>query len=315
MSQDHWALVGAAPLLSEAAATLLATEKAARMPGIAPTPDFVAQIRAASAAMGAARKAALQVRLQVSAASAAVGGVPVVRVAPIGGARPDRRMLYLHGGAFVFGEAHDTGSMLLASRYGAEVISIDYRLAPEHPFPAGLEDGEAVYRALVADGATEGLVVVGMSAGATLAATLLSTAQSEGLPPPAAAVLLTPGADLKVIGDSLEANDGRDPVLTWTDQLDKALQAYLGDRDAAEPRISPARATYAPGYPRSLIVTGTRDFLLSPCVRLYWAMRRGGVEAELRLWDGMWHGFTFTPDLPEAEDCLGEIADFLGWSR
>lgn len=311
---SHLAAVGAAPFLSPEAQAQLLRESPARLTGIEATPEIIGQIRKAGQAMMAARKAELQATLGVTVRDDMIGGVSVVRIAPTGGARRPERILYIHGGAFIFGDAQDTGAMLLASRFGAEVISIAYRLAPEHPFPAGLEDCETVYRELAAGAWDAGLIVVGMSAGATLAATMLSTAQAEGLVLPAAAILLTPGADMQAIGDSLEANDGRDPVLTWTDQLDKALAAYVGEHDPADPRISPARAAYGPGYPRSLIVTGTRDVLLSPCVRLYWAMRRGGVEVDLRVWDGMWHGFMVSPDLPEAAACLADIEAFLGWA-
>ncbi|MFD1189070.1 alpha/beta hydrolase [Phenylobacterium conjunctum] len=306
--------VGAAAFLSPEALAQLEQETPARLAGVDLTPALAAQIREMGRAMGAQRKADLQARFEVEVQRIEIAEIPVVRVRPREGHTQDRRILYLHGGAFAFGEAHDTGAMLLARRFGVEVLSVEYRLAPEHPFPAGLEDCEDVYRELAWGGGAKGLAVVGMSAGATLAATMLSSAQAEGLDMPDAAILLTPGADMKAIGDSLEANDGRDPVLSWTDQLDKALAAYVGEADPEAPRLSPSRATYAPGYPRSVIVTGTRDVLLSPCVRLYWAMRRGGVEADLRVWDGMWHGFMFSPDLPEAKACLDDIAAFLGWA-
>ena len=306
--------VGAAAFLSREAQAHLAQEKPARLSGVDLTPALAAQIREMGRAMGAQRKADLQARFDVEVEPIQIADVPVVRIRPVGARAQSRRILYLHGGAFAFGEAHDTGAMLLASRFGVEVLSVEYRLAPEHPFPAGLEDCETVYRELAWGGEVRGMAVVGLSAGATLAAAMLSRAQAEGMYLPDAAVLLTPGADMKAIGDSLDANDGRDPVLTWTDQLDKALAAYVGDADPADPRLSPSRASYAPGYPRSLIVTGTRDVLLSPCVRLYWAMRRGAVDVELRVWDGMWHGFMTNPDLPEAGECLDDVAAFLGWA-
>lgn len=301
---------GADAFLSAEARAYLETTQPGRFPGVAVTAETMAFIRKLSDDAGRARLDGLLASRRVTFKDAARGGVSVVEAVAAEPEATPRRILYLHGGAFVMGAAGDAGAVLLADLFRVPVTSVAYRLAPEHPFPAGLEDCLTVYRDLAASMDARDIVVVGMSAGAALAAGMLLRARAEGLAMPRAAILLTPGADCAAIGDSLDANDGRDPVLTWTDQLDKALAVYVGDADPAHPELSPSRADYRGVWPPTLIVTGTRDVLLSPCVRLYWRMRRDGAPVDLRVFDGMWHGFMFAETLPEAAACLADIRAF-----
>ncbi len=224
--------------------------------------------------------------------------------------RDDTTIVYIHGGAFVFGQPDDTGALLIAHHTERRVVSIKYRLAPEHPFPAGFEDCRAVLRALASE--NREYAVIGMSAGANLAACAV-LAEREHMPRlPQSITLMTPASDFTNFGDSMDFNDGRDPILTWENQLDMALDAYVGDHDITAPSISPIFGNYDAQWPRTLIVTGTRDLLLSSCVRLHRAMRAQQAPVELRVWDGMWHGFNYVYDMPEALECWAEIKAFMG---
>ncbi len=218
---------------------------------------------------------------------------------------------YIHGGAYVFGDSVDLTAMLMADALGLPVWSIGYRLAPEHPFPAGFDDAFAVHRELGRRFDPRRTVSFGVSAGGSLLASMLLRARDEGVPLPRAVALFTPWSDIAHIGDSFASNEGRDPVIKWRDQLDKSARAYVGRADPRSPSISPVHADFARGFPSTLITTGTRDLFLSHCVRLYWAIERAGGAAELRVWEGMWHSFQSVPDIPEAIECRARVAAFL----
>ena len=190
------------------------------------------------------------------------------------------------------------------------VYSIEYRLAPEHPFPAGLDDCMAVYKTLEDRLRSGNVVVFGGSAGGGLALAMLLRAKEDGLPMPAALGLFSPWSDLSRTGDSYFANEGRDPVLRWGGNLEYFAAAYAGDRDRKDPLLSPIHGDYD-GFPPTLIVTGTRDLFLSNAVRLSRRMRLAGADAELRVWESMFHGFDLMPGLPEGEQAHAEMADFL----
>ena len=128
---------------------------------------------------------------------------------------------------------------------------------------------------------------------------------------PAATALVTPWSDIRHVGDSFDSNNGRDPVITWKRQLDDAARVYVRGADARSPAISPVFGDFGPGFPPTMITTGTRDLFLSHSVRLYWALRDAGVPVELRVWEGMWHSFQSAPAIPEAIACRAEVAAFL----
>lgn len=239
-------------------------------------------------------------------------GVPVVRLRSaqaLDGA-DDRHALFLHGGGFTGGMAHDMTSVLMADRLGVPVWSVDYSLAPEAQFPVAIDESLAALRALRAEHGGR-WVVAGVSAGANLVLSLTRRLLQDGDEPPAALGLFTPWSDLVGHGDSRTFNDGRDPVLRWTEQLPVAAAAYAGDAPLDDPLVSPIYATSFSGFPPSIITTGTRDLFLSDCTRLYWAMRRDGVPTELRVWESLWHGFTSQPSVPEASQARDEVAAFL----
>jgi acetyl esterase/lipase len=244
-----------------------------------------------------------------------LAGVPVQLVEPKGydQSQDDRALVYFHGGAHVTGSPFEDLPITagLAHRLGLKAYSAQYRLAPEHPFPAGLDDGLAVYRGLLDSYEASQLVVVGESAGGNLALAVLLRAREASLALPAATALLSPWCDITSTGDSNRTLAGLDPTLDYAPHLEQAAAAYAGDRDLKDPLVSPLYGDYRPGFPPTLITTGTRDLLLSDCARLSTAMRLAGIDATLHVWEGMWHVFEWYPDLPEAQQSLDEIAAFL----
>lgn len=200
--------------------------------------------------------------------------------------------------------------MQMADELQLPVLSIDYRLSPEVVYPAALDDCVRAYLGITAQ-RPRLPVLFGDSAGGGLVLALMQRLRDLDAVQPAALGLITPWTDLTPTGDSRVANDGRDPILTWHNQLDKAARAYAGTTPLDDPLVSPINATWDASLPPSVIMTGTRDLLLSDCVRLYWRLREAGARTELRVWEGMWHGFTGEPGIPEAEQCRREIATFL----
>ncbi len=244
-----------------------------------------------------------------------IGGVENLVFEAINTAKPatDRVVMHLHGGAYVVG-APQVDSVLIAPiahMTGLKVIAVNYRLAPEHPYPAALEDVVSVYRALLNEYEAADIVVTGTSAGASLALALVLQARAEGLPLPAGLGLLSPWSELAKIGESYYTLAGIAPILDYEKTLQKAANAYLAGADIKNPLISPVYADYSNGFPRTLIQVGTRDLFLSNCARLQRKMVADGVSVEMSLWEGMWHSFQMSPDLPEAHEALRELAGFV----
>ena len=222
-------------------------------------------------------------------------------------------LLHLHGGGYVMGDPAGSRSLTtrLALSTPAAVFSVDYRLAPEHPFPAAVEDAVAVFADLIAcdvDPARMGLI--GESAGGGLAVATLVAARDRGLPMPAACVALSPWTDLACEGSSHTALHGRDPLLT-RDILLEMADLYLGGHDRADPLASPALADLT-ALPPLLIQAGSDEVLRDDAVRLAQVAEACGVAVELRIWPGMIHVWQMFGDLlPEAEGAISEIRRFL----
>lgn len=220
-----------------------------------------------------------------------------------------RRIFYGFGGGFISGGPFDdliiSAPLAVATR--AEVIAPYYRLSPEHPYPAPIDDGFAVYQAMARSGP---LCAVGESAGGNLVLSVLARARAAGVAPPCAVALLSPWCDLTSAGDSLTANDGRDPTLTRAFVNDGAA-FYAGGRDPASPEISPVFGAFTSEFPPCIITSGTRDLLLSQSATLAQTLRAAGAPVDLRIWEGMWHVFEFYDEIPEAKQSLAQIAEFL----
>lgn len=221
---------------------------------------------------------------------------------------PDRwdgatQMLYLFGGAFIMGGPLEdlVISAALAQGTGMQVVSPAYALAPETPFPGGLNDALSVARAIRA------AAVAGESAGGNFALSVTRALVAENAPPQRLAVL-SPAADMSPAFDPFAAPD--DPTL-YPPFVAELTQEYAPGTDPFDDRVSPLYGSYGAGWPPCLITTGTRDLFLPQCAQLARAMRQGGAEVDLRVWDGMWHVFEYYDNVPEGMASLQEISAFL----
>jgi monoterpene epsilon-lactone hydrolase len=202
--------------------------------------------------------------------------------------------------------------MIMAGLEGFEVISVDYRMPPDFPFPAAVDDALAVWRALVADRDPRRMAVFGSSSGGGLTLALMLRARSAGVPLPAAIAPATPWVDLTGEGDSLSTNEYVDNVLVsnsgW---LGAAAQLYSSGHDMRDPLISPIYGDFR-GLPPAILTTGTRDLLLSHTVRAHRKLRQAGTPAALQVFEGQSHAQYLEPFIPETGEAFREIGDFLG---
>ncbi|WP_460726632.1 alpha/beta hydrolase [Nocardia heshunensis] len=252
----------------------------------------------------------LESRFGVRAATSTVGGVEICTMTPRRVRPDDAYAIYLHGGGYMLGDARDELAVLMADELEMPLHSVQYRLAPEAPFPAALDDAIAAYTEIVTKRQGK-FVLLGASAGGGLALALMQRIRQLGLPEPSGLGLLAPWTDLARVGSSRHCNEGRDPVIRWRGQLDKAARAYAASASVTDPLISPVHSTNLCGLPPSIIIAGTRDLFLSDCVRMHRALRSAGVQSDFRVWEGMWHTFIDLPDIPEAIESRAEIAAFL----
>jgi epsilon-lactone hydrolase len=222
-------------------------------------------------------------------------------------------ILYLHGGGYYFcSPATHRGIVFpLARRSGARTFSLDYRLTPEHPFPAALDDALAAYRRLLADGVSpERLVIAGDSAGGGLALATLLALRDAGDPLPAGAVMFSPWTDLAATGASVVTNEGRDPMFHGR-AFAPAGKFYAADTDVRNPYVSPLYGQFD-GLPPLFIQVGDTEVLLDDSTRVAEKARAAGVRVELKIWPKVSHVFQmFAPFVPEANRALEEAAGFV----
>lgn len=220
--------------------------------------------------------------------------------------------LYCHGGGFQIGgiESHTSLIARLAKAADARMLAFDYRLAPEHRFPAAADDAFAAYQALLAD-AGPPHAVIGDSAGAALALLTVQRVRNAGLPLPRAIVLISPWLDLSMQGESYQSLADRD-VFSRPGQLQTMARSYLGRQGppADAPEVSPLWGDLN-GLPPILIHSGAADITLDDSVTLAERVRAAGGTVKLRVFDGMCHHFQIFEALPEAEDSIAEIGDYL----
>ena len=219
-----------------------------------------------------------------------LSGIPSEKITP-SGAAPGKALLYLHGGGHVIGslKSHRHLVSRLAVAAGVAAFHIDYRLAPEHPYPAALEDALKVYKQILATGiAPEDMVVGGESAGGNLATALLLKVREDGLPQPAGLYLLSPWLDMTTAGESYQKIGARDPIIT-REGIEMVAAAYLGGKpDNAF--TSPVRADLA-GLPPMLIQVGSEEVLLSDSLTFANRAAMAGVEVKLHVWPEMPHAW------------------------
>ena len=248
----------------------------------------------------------------VTVTAAALGGVPTAEIT-VDGIEPRHVVLYFHGGVYVMGDAFLAAD--LASQVGrrtrAKVISVDYRLAPEHPYPAAVDDALAAYEALLHNGtAPSDIVFAGESAGGGLAIVTLVNARDHGLPLPAAAFVMSPYADLTLAGATMETKREADPLMS-REGLQPRVTDYTSGQDAALGLISPIFADLS-GLPPLIIQAGTHEVLLDDAIRLARQAATADVEVTLDITRGVPHVFqAYYPILDEAAAALDRAGQLL----
>jgi len=238
-------------------------------------------------------------------------GVPGEWVVPREG-ETQRHILYLHGGGYIVGSPQSHRDLLarLALKSNARVLCIDYRLAPEHPFPAAIDDALTAYRFLLDRGVdSKRLIVGGESAGGGLSVALLSSVRDSKLPLPAGAVLISPWLDLSNTAGTLVSNASFD----WIDidYLSRCAREYLGSVSHREPRASPLFADLS-GFPPTLLQVGSAEILLDDSRTFADRARAANVDVELEIWDDMFHAFhLFAAVVPDGRRAIRAIASFV----
>lgn len=255
-------------------------------------------------------------RLGVRVEPVTVAGVGCFEVHPseIAPANADRLLVNTHGGGYVFnpGEACLLEAIVLAATSRIKVIAVDYRMPPDHPFPAAVEDAFAVWSSLVASHAPDRVALSGGSSGGGLAMATVLRAKREGVPLPAALAIQSPWADLDEVGDSLRTNEWLDSVLvTYGAGPTRAAALYANGHDRGDPLLAPLRGDLS-CFPPTILLTGTRDLFLSLTVLVHRKLRKAGVAADLHVVEGASHfQYFINPFAAESQDVLAEIASFL----
>jgi monoterpene epsilon-lactone hydrolase len=257
--------------------------------------------------------APMQVPTDVRRTPTELGGIPALLVEPLGETRRGT-ILYFHGGSFVVGSPETAIGLTanLVSRTGIRSISVDYRLAPEHPFPAGIEDGVAAYRALLDSGIDPASIAfAGDSAGGGLSITVCHAARDAGLPVPAAIVTFSAGLDAGRSGASVDTRADADPMLS-REALRPTTAMYLNGQDANQALLSPAVFADLTGFPPLLLQVGTNEILLDDSTRLAERARDADVDVILDVTANVPHVFqSFVGLLDESDQALDRAALFL----
>lgn len=242
-----------------------------------------------------------------------IAGLPALSLEP-GDAPADKLLLYFHGGAYLMGSAATHRQMVsrVARDARSRALLPDYRLAPEHRFPAAVDDAVRIYRQLLDDGFAPGDIAVGGdSAGGGLTMAMLLTLRDTGTALPAFALLLSPWLDLTGSGESMRTRAERDPWFRPAD-LDAVVGYYCDDEQRAEPRVSPVFGEFG-GLPPVYVQVGDDEILLSDSTRLAAGIEAAGGEVELEIWPEMWHVFQlFAGLMPEARQAVGRLGRHLG---
>jgi monoterpene epsilon-lactone hydrolase len=220
-----------------------------------------------------------------------------------------KALFYVHGGGFTLGGGSGAAyaALELARLAGLRTFSIDYRMPPQSPFPAGLDDSVEAYRFVLDRFEASNVAAYGPSAGGAMAASCLLKARDLGMPMPAACVLHSPEADLTESGDSFETNLGIDPVLK---RLTNSIALYANGHDLRDPYLSPLFGDFSKGFPPTMLSAGTRDLFLSNTVLMHRALKSAGIPATLSIWEAMGHAGFFGA-APEDRAVLQEHVQFI----
>ncbi len=290
---------------------------------LAPAPpeiaSDVAALRAHYGAFNDRLRDRMLERFPVEIVETTIAGIPVQRVTPTSSSDDSGRVLVnLHGGAFMWGSG--SGALVeaipVAASTGLPVIAVDYRLAPEHTFPAASDDVQAVYQALLPAVPARAIGFYGCSAGAFLTAQCIAQFLERGLPLPGGIAMIG-GGGLMPLGDSAftaSALSGERPDDDGVaDGMPiNVLRNYLGDVASDDPRVFPgASPELVARFPPTLLITASRDFAASSVTTMHRRLIAQRVDAELFLFDGLWHAFHIFPDLPESMEVYGLLAHFF----
>ncbi|WP_410672140.1 alpha/beta hydrolase [Amycolatopsis sp. cmx-4-68] len=273
------------------------------------SPPSVEQMRAGFATM----MASMTVPDGIETTETVLGPRRALLVEPAGRSHAGT-ILYFHGGSYIVGSPETALSLTgnLVTRTGFRALSLDYRLAPEHPFPAAIDDAVAAYRALLDAGADpESIAFAGDSAGGGLTVTTCLSARAAGLPAPAAIVAFSPGLDGTRTGESMDTKTGIDPFFT-RQGLQRTGALYLAGQDPHHELVSPALLGDLAGFPPMLLQVGTNEILLDDSTRMAARARAAGVDVILDVTADVPHVFqAFTGILDEADHALDRAALFL----
>jgi epsilon-lactone hydrolase len=231
-----------------------------------------------------------------------IAGVTVHVATPHAIRHPERAHYRIHGGAWAFlgGKFSMGEAAMTAAEMGCVTFGLDYRMPPDHPFPAAVEDGEAVWREIIQQFDPKKVAISGSSAGGNLSAAVTLKVRDAGLPMPGAVGLLTPATDLTGAGDTRNTNAGIDTVLRPVPTM---VALYADGHDLTDPYLSPLFGDFTKGFPPTFLQSGTRDLLLSDTVRMHRKLLQAGVTADLHVWEAMPHGgFGGIFGLPTPED-------------
>ena len=259
---------------------------------------------------------ALRETLRVKVEPMTIDGVKVYMVTPevIPPENRNRLLVHVHGGCFVsFPGESGTGEAVYMAGFGRfKVISVDYRMPPDHPYPAALDDAMTVWKAATKMAAPKNMAIFGSSAGGNLTLAMILRAKQDNLPLPGAIAPGTPMSDLTNVGDSFRTNAMLDNVLVAPDaSCDKRAALYTNGRDLKDPMLSPVYGDMR-GFPPAILTTGTRDLLLSSTVRVHRKLRQAGVEAVLQVFEGQSHAHYYRDvSAPETKEAFDEIARFF----
>jgi acetyl esterase/lipase len=259
------------------------------------------------------RTQALLSRFNVSMTKEVIGGVNCFVIAPPNVAPADRNRLlvHLHGGGYLIGagEGGTVEGILLAAAARIPVVAIDYRMPPDHPYPAAMDDAMSVWRVLIKEHRPSDMAIFGTSTGGGMALLMVQRARAEGLPLPAAVIAGAPWSDLSKTGDSYYVNE-ISPVPFYDGLLSVAAKLYANGMDLKDPRLSPVYGSFS-NFPPTLLLTGTRDVFLSNTVRVQRKLLDAGVPTDLLVYEGQSHAAYLVPDIPESAVAFNDMTKFL----
>lgn len=280
------------------------------------SPDEWRASVATAAAAAVKNLPAMRDALKVKIEPMTIDGVKAFMLTPavIPPQNRNRLLIHVHGGCFVSGpgESGTSEATMMAGFGGFKVLSVDYRMPPDHPFPAALDDVMTIWKAAQKMAPAKNMAVIGSSAGGGLTLSMVLKAKMDKLPLPAAIAPGTPMSDLTGAGDSFQTNALIDNVLiAYGASCDVRAAMYANGRDLKDPLLSPVYGDMA-GFPPTILNTGTRDLLLSNTVRVHRNLRRAGVIADLHVHEGQAHGGWYRDyTAPEAKETFEEIARFF----